>query len=92
MTESTRDRKGVELTDMDEVREEARRLLLLAAGYRTGKDRSGWTIDVRDEAGNVVLSLTLKDATAYVSAFSAANRREHTVSPASSVTHMRHSG
>ena len=60
------DRSGVELADIEEAREEARRraFLLLGEGYRKGQDRRGWKIRVRDEAGRVVFTLTLADATA----------------------------
>jgi hypothetical protein len=55
---------GVELSDIDAVREEARRraFLLLTAGYEQGEDRRNWPIAVRDEHGRVVLSLTLGEA------------------------------
>jgi hypothetical protein len=58
------DRVGVELPDMDAVREEVRRRahLLLGEGYRRGEDRRHRIIDVRDESGALVLSLTLEEA------------------------------
>ncbi|WP_375461119.1 DUF6894 family protein [uncultured Enterovirga sp.] len=58
------DRKGTELTELDEAREEARRraYVLLTAGYGKGEDRSGWTIAIREESGVVVLRFTLREA------------------------------
>ena len=62
-----RDLIGVELPDLDAVREEANRraFLLLSEGYRKGEDRRGHILFVRDEDGRVVLKLTLGDAIAY---------------------------
>ena len=58
-------RTSVELDGLDAVREEARRraFVLLGEGYRKGEDRRNWTIDVKDEHGVVVLSLSLSAAT-----------------------------
>jgi hypothetical protein len=60
------DTVGTQLADLDEVREEARRRahILLSDGYRKGEDRANWMIDVYNENGAVVLSISLKDATA----------------------------
>ena len=59
-----RDLSGVELPDLEAAREEARHraFLTLTDGYKLGQDRRGWLIDVRDEAGRVVLTLTLDEA------------------------------
>lgn len=58
------DRIGIELPDVDAVREEARRraFLMLTEGYKAGEDRRGWTIRVSNVDGIVVLSMTLAKA------------------------------
>ncbi len=55
---------GVELADLDAVREEARLRahLLLSEGYRVGQDRRKWMIDVVDANGKHVLGISLADA------------------------------
>ena len=59
-----RDHVGMRLDGQDAVREEARLRahLLLSEGHRQGQDRRMWTIDVVDEAGAYVLSISLGDA------------------------------
>ena len=54
---------GVELPDVHAAREEARRraAALLLEGYKLGQDRGNWMLRVRDEAGEIVLDLTLCD-------------------------------
>jgi hypothetical protein len=59
-----RDRNGIDLPDSDAAREEARRraFLLLSEGYRLAEDRGHWTVEVRDDTDNVVLSMSLREA------------------------------
>ena len=54
----------VELPDLDAVLEEARRraFLLLAEGYKKGEDRRRHSLDIRDEDGRLVLTLTSGEA------------------------------
>lgn len=53
----------VALSGLDAVRTEAvrRAVVLLGEGDLRGEDRRSWLIEVRDEAGNIVLNVTLAE-------------------------------
>jgi uncharacterized protein DUF6894 len=58
------DPTGTELPDQDAAHEEARRraYLLLSEGYQRGEDCGHWILEVCDELGEVVLSMSQMDA------------------------------